>query len=182
MLVRALRSPEENVQELAVVQISLFGPKVVPYLTSALEEALDECDLRRTSRESVSNVERGIAGICHTLGIIGDSDSVVDLAAALPRRDAIEALAKIGGERALDLVMSTIANAPGLGGSLRGYGGRSQPSSDADTDPAFVRRVFLLFGEAGRRRLLEELANGSGSRREAVAEIIRIMEYSDGTA
>jgi len=180
MLVRALRSTEESVRELAIVQISLLGPKVVPHLTSALEEALDESDLRQASHESMSSAERGIAGICSALGIIGASDAIVDLAAALPRKEAMEALAKIGGERALELVMGTIESDPGLGGPLRSYSGHSSwPSSVSETDPAFVRRVFLLFGEAGRKRLQEELANGSGPRRAAVAEIIRIMGDPD---
>jgi hypothetical protein len=181
LLVRALRSPEESVHELAVVQITLLGPKVVPHLISALEDALDEIELRQSANESTSSAERGIAGICGALGIIRDADAVVDLAAALPRKEAVEALAKIGGERALDLIMDTIENEPGLGGPLRSYSVRSSwPSSTADTDPAFVRRVFLRFGEVGRKRLQEELANGSGARRAAVAEIIRIMGDSDG--
>jgi HEAT repeat protein len=182
LLVRALRSAEESIQELAVVQISLLGPKVVPYLTSALEDALDEIDVRQSAHESISSAERGIAGVCSALGIIRDSDAVVDLAAALPRKEAVEALAKIGGERALELIMDTIENKPGLGGPLRSYGEHSSwPSSSADADPAFVRRVFLRFGDVGRRRLLEELADGSSSRRAAVAEIIRILGYSDGS-
>jgi hypothetical protein len=37
--------------------------------------------------------------------------------------------------------------------------------------------VFLRFGDVGRKRLEKELANGSDSRRAAVAEIIRIMGY-----
>ena len=161
LLIRALRSKEESIQELAVVQITLLGPKVVPYLTTALENALDEGDLRQSAHKSMSSTERGIAGICSAMGIIRDSDSVVGLAAALPRKEAVEALAKIGGERALDLIMDTVESEPGLG--------------RADEDPAFVRRVFLRFGEAGRKRLEEESTSGSHSRREAVAEIIRIV-------
>jgi HEAT repeat protein len=183
LLVRALRSTEQSVQQLAVVQISLLGPKVVPHLTSALEDALDESDQRQSAHKSASSPERGIAGICSALGIIRDSDVVVDLAAALPRKEAVEALAKIGGERALDLIMDTIENKPSLGGSLASHGGHSSwPSTSADADPAFVRRVFLRFGESGRKRLQEELADGSGSRRETVAEIIRIIGDSDGLA
>jgi hypothetical protein len=183
LLLRALRSTDESVRELAVVQITLLGPRAVPYLTSALEGALDESDLRQSAHESTSGAERAVAGICGALGIIRDSDAVIDLAAALPRKEAVEALAKIGGERALDLIMETIENEPGMGSPLRGYIGRSSwPSSSADADPAFVRRVFLRFGEAGRKRLQEELTNGSGPRRAAVAEIIRIMGDSDTQA
>ena len=181
MLVKALRSTEEGVRELAIVQISLQGPKAVPHLISALEDALNERDLRHASHESVSSAERSIAGICRALGIIGASDAIVDLAAALPRKEALEALAKIGGERALDLVMGTIENEPGHGGPLSHIGNSSWPSGSAGADPAFVRRVFLLFGEAGRWRLEEELVNGSSSSRAAVAEIIRIMGYSDSS-
>jgi HEAT repeat protein len=171
LLVRALRSTDESVRELAVVQISLLGPKVVPYLSSALEDALDESDLQQSAHQSMSGAERGIAGICSALGIIRDSDAVVNLAAALPRKEAVEALAKIGGERALELVMDMIEST-----------NSSWPSSTADSDPAFVRRVFLRFGEVGRKRLQEELAKGSGPRRAAVAEILRIMGEPEGLA
>jgi hypothetical protein len=181
LLVKALRSTQEGVQELAVVQISLLGPKAVPYLTSALEAGLDESDLRQLEHESVSAAEKGVAGICSALGIIRDADSVMDLAAALPRKEAVEALSKIGGDRALDLIMDTIEGEPALGGPLRSPGTRSSWSSGvADADPAFVRRVFLRFGEAGRNRLEKELAEASGPRRAAVAEIIRIMGDSEG--
>jgi HEAT repeat protein len=183
LLVGALRSKEEGVQELAVVQITLLGPKVVPYLSSALEDALDESDMRQSAHQSISSAERGIAGICNAMGIIRASDAAMDLAAALPRKEAVDALSKIGGERALNLIIDTIENEQGMGGPLRSYGGNSSwPSSDPDTDPAFVRRVFLRFGEVGRKRLQEELANGSASRRAAVAEIIRIMGDAGGLA
>jgi hypothetical protein len=183
LLVRALRSTEEGVRELAIVQVTLLGPKAVPYLSSSLEQALDESDRRQTAHESTSGAERGVAGICSALGIIRDADAVMDLAAALPRKEAVEALSKIGGERALDLIIETIESEPGLGGPLRSYGGHSSWSSGiADADPAFVGHVFLRFGEAGRKRLQEELVNGSGPRRAAVAEIIRIMGDSDGLA
>lgn len=182
LLVRALRSTEEAVQDLAVAQITLLGPKVVPYLTSALEDALDESDLRQSAHQSMSGPERGVAGICSALGIIRDSDAVVDLAAALPRKEAVEALSRIGGERALDLIMGTLESEPGLRGPLSYGVPSSWYSSIADADPALVRRVFLRFGEAGRKRLQDELANGSGPRCAAVAEIVRIMGYPDGLA
>ncbi|HEV2390703.1 MAG TPA: hypothetical protein VGS04_08270 [Nitrososphaerales archaeon] len=171
LLVRALRSTDESVRELAVVQITLLGPKVVPYLSTALEDALDESDLQQSAHQlkSKSGAERGIAGICSALGIIRDSDSVVNLAAALPRKEAVEALAKIGGERSLELIMDMIENTD-----------YSWPSSHADSDPAFVKRVFMRFGEVGKKRLQHELANGSDPTRAAVAEIIRIMGDSEG--
>jgi hypothetical protein len=171
LLVRVLRSTEDGVQELAVVQITLLGPKAVPYLISALEDALDESDLRQSAHERVAGPERAIAGICSALGIIRDGDCVTDLAAALPRKDAVEALSKIGGERALNLIMDTIE------------GGRSSwPSGSADADPAFVRRVFLRFGEAGGKRLRDEAESGSAPMRAAVEEIIRLMDDSEGPA
>jgi hypothetical protein len=175
LLVRALRSTDESVQELAIAQITLLGPKVVPYLSSALEDALDESDMRQSAHQSMSGAERGVAGICSALGIIRDSDAVVDLGAALPRKEAVEALARIGGERALDLIMESIENKAGPGAHTGSHGGHSWHSGIVDADPAFVRRVFRRFGEAGRMRLLQEVANGSGPRRAAVAEIIRIL-------
>jgi len=39
LLIRALRSDLESVQEIAVVQLSLFGPRAIPFLTSALSGA-----------------------------------------------------------------------------------------------------------------------------------------------
>lgn len=178
MLVNALRSGEQGVQDLAVVQISLLGPKTVPFLASALEDALDEADLL-PSHGATSSAERAVAGICNALGVIKDSDSVVDLAAALPRKEAVEALAKIGGERALDLVIDTMENELTPMTPQRHHGGRSAGGSNsAETDPAFVKRVFLRFGEAGRRRLQRELEGASGQRRDALAEIVRIMRYS----
>ncbi len=180
ILIRTLRSTDDSVRDLAMVQLTLLGTKAVPYLTSALEDALDESDARQAAHRSMSGAERGIAGVCSALGIIGDSDAVVDLAAALPRKEAVEALAKIGGSRALNLVMDAIENKPGLNGPIKSYGEESSwPSSTADLDPAFVRRVFLLFGETGRKRLQDELATASGSRREAVAEILRIVARPD---
>ena len=171
LLVKAIRSKEEGVRDLAVVEISLLGPRVVPYLGLALEDALDESDVQRSAHQSMASAERGVAGICSALGIIRDSDAVVNLAAALPRKEAVEALAKMGGERALELIMAMIESRDS-----------SWPSSSADSDPAFVKRVFLRFGEAGRKRLHDELENGSGPRRAALAEIIRIMGDDDGLA
>jgi HEAT repeat protein len=169
LLVKALRSAQDGIQELGVVQITLMGPKAVPYLISALEDALDESDLRQSAHRPMSGAEREIAGICTALGIIRDGDAVIDLAAALPRREAVEALSRIGGERALNLIMDTIE------------GGRSPwPSGTVDADPAFVRRVFLRFGDVGRKRLQEEVEGGSAPRRAAVEEIIRILGDPEG--
>ena len=169
LLVGALRSTDEGVRELSVVQISLMGPKAVPYLSSALEEALDESDIKQSAHESMSGAERAIAGICSALGIIRDSDAVVNLAAALPRKEAVEALAKIGGDRSLELIMEMVESPDS-----------SWPAASADSDPAFVRRVFLRFGDAAKKRLQEELADASGPKRAAVAEIIRIMGDHEG--
>jgi HEAT repeat protein len=143
LLVKALRSTEEGVQELAVVQVTLLGPKAVPYLASALEAALDECDRRQSAHRPASGAEREIAGICRALGIIRDADAVVDLAVALPRREAVEALSRIGGERALNLLTDTIE------------GWCSLPLGVADADPEFVRRArgaFERSSSAGRLR------------------------------
>jgi HEAT repeat protein len=175
MLVRALRSREDSVQELAIVQLSLLGPKAVPYLASALEKALEEVDSGRGVYSSQSDPERGIEGICRALGVIRDSSAVLDLAEALPRREAVEALAKIGGERALELVIRTIENDSSSGGPLRIYETRVSAAAGEDNSE-FVKRVFLLFGSMGRKRLEEESRKGSRSKRAAVAEILRMLE------
>ena len=175
LLIRALRSRENSVQELAIVQLSLLGPKVVPYLATALEKALEEVDSGRGAYSSKSDPERGIEGICRTLGIIKDSSTVLDLAEAMPRREAVEALAKIGGERALELVIGTIENDSSKGGPLRIYETRVS-SAGGEDNSEFVKRVFILFGSTGRKRLEEQARKGSPSKREAIAEILRILE------
>ena len=40
-------------------------------------------------------------------------------------KEAVDALAKIGGERALDMIMDTIESKPGLGGPLESYGSQT---------------------------------------------------------
>jgi len=176
MLLRALRSHEDGVKELAIVQLSLLGPKAVPYLASALEAALDESSSTEGLRASRLDPEREIEGICRTLGIIRDSSAVMDLADALPRKEAVEALAKTGGERALELVMGTIASDSKGGGPLRNYESWSPHSSDrSEENEEFVGRVFLCFGEIGRRRLDEEMGKRPSAKRAAAAEVIRIL-------
>ena len=94
----------------------------------------------------------------------------------------MEALAKIGGARSLDLIMNLI-EAPldefgnQKGGALRNFVDAEQSSSPSND--RFVRNVFTCLGEPGRSRLKEELASANPRRRAAVASIARVMHDKD---
>ena len=81
LLIRALRSKVESIREVAVVQLSLFGIKVVPLLRSALSEALAELKSLESKNEGRSFLynnesaaeapERAVTSLVVALGIIG---------------------------------------------------------------------------------------------------------------
>jgi DNA-binding HxlR family transcriptional regulator len=113
ILIRALRSDSPGVQDVAIVQLSLFGPKAVPYLASALSHALDEISNPQYSNYDINsrietNAEEAVSGIVRVLGIIGAPASVSDVVKALPRLEAFEALAKIGNKKSLLAVLSAM--------------------------------------------------------------------------
>ena len=176
LLIRALRSDLESVKEVAVVQLSLFGPKAIPYLTSALSRAFVETSSLRYER---SNPEEAINGIVRVLGIIGDSVPISDIANALPRPEAVEALAKIGNNKALEAV---IAGMPKWYDKydeyvkLREYG-----SAGCELEPIddFVRKIFGCFGEEGKKGLQTALHEGNKETKDTVAKILAALGEPD---
>lgn len=174
LLIRALRSDLASVKEVAVVQLSLFGPKAIPYLTSALSRAFVETSSSRYER---SNPEEAINGIVRVLGIIGDSVPISDIANALPRPEAVEALAKIGNNKALEAV---IAGMPKwydkYVNKLRRYG-----SAGCELEPIddFVRKIFGCFGEEGKKGLQTALHEGNTETKDTVAKILAALGEPD---
>jgi HEAT repeat protein len=176
LLIRALRSDLASVKEVAVVQLSLFGPKAIPYLTSALSRAFVETSSSRYER---SNPEEAINGIVRVLGIIGDSVPISDIANALPRPEAVEALAKIGNNKALEAV---IAGMPKWYDEydeyvkLREYG-----SAGCELEPIddFVRKIFGCFGEEGKKGLQTALHEGNKETKDTVAKILAALGEPD---
>ena len=177
LLIRALRSDLESVKEVAVVQLSLFGPKAIPYLTSALSRALVE-----TSSETYegSNPEEAINGIVRVLAIIRDSVPISDIANALPRPEAVEALAKIGNNKALEAVIAGMpkwydeyARARKLREDYGSAGCKLKPIDD------FVRKIFGYFGEEGKKGLQTALHEGNNETKDTVAKILAALGEPD---
>jgi HEAT repeat protein len=179
LLIESLENDSENVRDLAVVQLSMFGAKAVPHLVSVLNSDLAE-EARARSAEEAKNsyLELAIDGLIKTLGIISDQSTVDLVARALPRKEAVEALAKIGSGKSLDLIMDCIA-APvdtygnPIGGALRNFVDTEQMSSPSNDH--FVRTIFAYLGELGKPRLKEELASSDLKKRAAAASIARIL-------
>ena len=183
LLVQSLESDSESTRNVAVVQLSLLGAKAVPHLMGILESDLTE-ELRAKRHDEARNsyLELAIDGIIKSLGIIQDEAPVELIAKALPRKEAVEALAKIGGARSLDLIINLIEAPPDefgnqKGGALRNFLDPEQPSSPSND--RFVRNVFTCLGEPGRLRLKEELASKDPRRRAAVASVARVMQDKD---
>ncbi|MGA2874138.1 MAG: hypothetical protein ABSE82_01255 [Nitrososphaerales archaeon] len=180
LLVQALESDSESTRNSVVVQLSLFGAKAVPHLMGILNSDLtEELRLQRHDGAKNSYLELAIDGIIKSLGIIQDEAPIELIAKALPRKEAVEALAKIGGAKSLDLIINLIA-APldefgnQKGGALRNFLDPDQPSSPSND--RFVRNVFTCLGEPGRLRLKEELTSANPRRRAAVASVARVMK------
>lgn len=185
LLIRALRSPFESVKEVAVVQLSLFGPKAIPYLTSALSRAFVETS---SSEYEGSNPEEAINGIVRVLGIIGDSAPISDIANALPRPEAVEALAKIGNNKALEAVIAGMPKWYDEYGEydeydeyprarkLREYGNAGCELEPIDN---FVRKIFGYFGEEGKKGLQTALHEGNNETKDTVAKILAALGEPD---
>lgn len=183
LLVDALESDSESVRNSAIVQISLFGSKAVPQLMNILGADLaEELRARKNNEAKNSYLELAICGILKSLGIISDPTPIDIIGKARPRREAIEALAKIGGTASLDMIMSSIiAPLDMLGnqkdGAMRNFVDADQISS-ASNDK-FVRNVFNCLGEPGKLRLKEELASQDPRRRAAAASVARVMREKE---
>lgn len=183
LLIESLESDSESVRNSVIVQLSIFGTRAVPRLTNVLENDLTEERRARIAKEPKNSyLDLAIDGLIKTLGMISDQSPVDVIAKALPRKEAVEALSKIGGAKSLDLIMGCVA-APvdtygnPIGGALRNFVDAEQISSLSND--RFFRAVFTYLGEAGKLRLKEELASSDMKKRAAAASIARIMHDRD---
>lgn len=179
LLIESLESDSESVRNSVVVQLSLFGSRAVPHLVNVLAGDLaEEVRARQAGEARNSYLKLAIDGLLKTLGIISDAAATDVISRALPRKDAVEALAKIGGPRPLEMIIGLIsAPADSLGnqkgGPLRNFLDADQVSSPANE--RFVRNVFSFLGEPGKARLKEELQGPDPNRKAAAASVARII-------
>lgn len=178
LLICALRSDLDSVKEVAVVQLSLFGPKAIPYLTSALSRAFVETSSSRYER---SNPEEAINGIVRVLGIIGDSVPISDIANALPRPEAVEALAKIGNNKALEAVIAGMPKWYDEYVKMRAHARPTDRLSVCKLKPIddFVRKIFGYFGEEGKKGLQTALHEGNNETKDTVVKILAALGEPD---
>ena len=193
LLIRALRSKQTSIQDISIAQLSLFGPKVVPFLTSALSTAL--LDLKTAEESRVTSYydeeskldapERAITSIVTVLGIISVSSTVPDIITTLPRTEAFEALAKIGNKPALDAVVSLIPAwfTKYVSADLDKYAREnfydeekreSQLSKIEEVD-SFLRKIFNSFDEEGRIALQESLIAEGFEGKNRIARVLAVV-------
>ena len=115
LVVRALRADLESIRELAIAQLSLFGPKATPYLIAALDKALEESEQIKEKRYTdyryrnpILSPEYEISGILRTFWFTSDSSTIPSIVKAFPRREAVFALGRIGTVEALNTMITTI--------------------------------------------------------------------------
>ncbi len=142
ILVGMLESENESTRKLALVQLSLLGPKATPYLVSAL-------------RESVKLNSILMEGIIDALGIIADPGSVSDLSAVLPNAKALESLAKIGTKEALEVVIKEL---PSWYYALGNYSAPEGSWRENQVNE-LARRIFDYFGDEGIDALIYAVEN-----------------------
>jgi len=164
LLIRALRSDITSVQEIAVVQLSLFGPRAIPYLRSALSEAFSELDNSEATEDAIS-------GLIKVLGIISVPATVPVVVKALPRPEAFEALAKIGNKQALDAVISSIPKWYSKYVDL--YYSSERKPEDVDD---FLRKIFGHFDQEDVKTALENaLSAGEETAKSIAARILAVV-------
>lgn len=189
LLIRALRSDVTSIQEITIVQLSLFGLRVIPYLKSALSEAFSELDdpeaikersnihYRLRGHNSTEVTERAIAGLVRVLGIISVPVTVPDIVKALPRPEAFEALAKIGNKQALDAVISSMPQWFNEYADKPHYDANHWEPKDVDD---FLRNVFGHFDDEEVKRGLEiSLNEGDETAKNTAARILAVVGDSN---
>jgi DNA-binding HxlR family transcriptional regulator len=184
LLIRALRSDLESVHEIAIAQLSLLGPKAVPFVKSALSKALAELAhgeggyLDTYTEIKYNDPERAVVGLTRVLGIMSIPSTVTDIAQALPRTEAFEALAKIGNKQALAVVVSSIHNWPAIKERLSSRGGWSQfdlTEENTEEIDNFLRKIFSSFDDEGRRALETALTTESFEEKSLIARTLAVV-------
>jgi len=186
IVLRALRSDSPGVQDVAIVQLTLFGSKALPYLTSALSHAFEELNepIKKDEwgdvRTSHEGPELAITGIVKTLGIISAPSTAPDIIKALPRLEAFEALAKIANKQALEAIISAMP-------TWYSKNVDTYPTYNSDYDrrvseqaiEAFPGKIFGYFGEDARKGLEVALAEGNDATKKTAARILAVVGDSN---
>ena len=172
LLIRALRSEEPSIQEIAVVQLSLFGSKAVPNLKSALLEAFAELN-SEGKWGHIDAPERAINCLVMALGIISVPNSVSDIAQALPRVAAFKALAKIGNKQALDAIVPAIP-AWYTKGEYEEHYWQRKDTDEVELD-TFLRETFNGFEEEGRIALETALTTENFEGKKVIARALAVV-------
>lgn len=173
LLIRTLRSEEPSIQEIAVVQLSLFGSKAVPHLKSALSEALAELEREGEWGQNKDAPERAINCLVMVLGIISVPNSVSDIAQALPRVAAFKALAKIGNKQALDAIIPAIP-AWYTKGEYEEHYWQRKDTDETDIDN-FLRETLNGFEEEGRIALETALTTENFEGKKVIARALAVI-------
>jgi DNA-binding HxlR family transcriptional regulator len=181
LLIRALRSDTDGVREIAVAQLSLFGPKVVPLLRLALKEAIkdqEEAENRghyeygSSPREAA---ERAVGCLTTIFGIISVPGTVPDIAQVLPRAEAFKALAKIGNKEALDAIIMKLPAWYSKQNYKRydwRYDWESKVEAEIDT---FMRETLNGFEEEGRIALESALTAEGFEGKNVIARALAVV-------
>jgi DNA-binding HxlR family transcriptional regulator/HEAT repeat protein len=183
LLIRALRTDIESVREVVVAQLSMFGPKAVTPLKSALHEAISELKDKEgsSSRSYYSGgddreaPERAVTGLVTALGIISSASTVPDIVQTLPRTEAFEALAKIGNKQALDAVVSSIPTWFKNNAAKLGYDPDRYEAHKAEKLDNFLRKIFNSFDEEGRIALQTAITSETFVGKDVAARILAVV-------
>lgn len=208
LVIRALRADLESVRELAIVQLSLFGSRATPYIIAALVEALKEEKQNARARFNYTYTSPGsspglaVDGLLRTLEIIADPTTIQSVARALPRKEAVIALAKIGTDEALSTIIENIPNwykpkdsgplsidlcddddvktifsyfNDEKGAQLRKY----LEKTDAETKIKTMKILTLISDTQSSNAALEQLKNEDIQVKIAVIQILRKFKAKD---
>ena len=116
--------------------------------------------------------ERAISSLVHVLGIINSPSTADDIAKALPRTEAFEALGKIGTRQALDFVIPQLNR--WYAQNLRDYdpSEHQEEIAQQEAKEKAFERIFNGFDNKGRDSLKEALTAGGYEGKDVYAKIL----------
>jgi len=102
LLIDTMYARDHDIKKSAIVQLSLLGEGVVPYLCEFLETKIP------VHGGFVDELSKPEDELCWVLGIIGDKRAVPVLKKLLPLTEAVVALAKIGTPEAQSIIIDQL--------------------------------------------------------------------------
>ncbi|MBT0158948.1 hypothetical protein G4O51_03070 [Candidatus Bathyarchaeota archaeon A05DMB-2] len=185
LLIRALRSDIESVQEISIVQLSFLGQRVIPYLTSALSTAIKEAENQEKNNYYYDSSrkrgpENAIRSIVKALGIISVPSTVDDVSKALPRTEAFDALAKIGNKQALDAIVQSISkwyfkNIDTYYSDPYGHPLTHEDDEKATQVDEFARNIVNHFEEEAQRSLETAMVTDNFLGKQVIARMLGVI-------